>query len=251
MRVVRDVGYIKRKKRLATLSALAGVALLGSAFWLATAGNPNAVLIAYAPLLAGTLVFHFGMQQVAKWNRSPRNDEALDAVLKGLGDRYGLVHYATLGKHVVEHALVHPGGILTLTVRDTPGTVEFRNGRWRKTGGGFSRLFGLGGPQLGNPTAEASADVAAVEAETEAANQAVDVDAAIVFLSPNVQLEVEEPDFPVTNADGLLELIRTLPVDPSLTANDRKALVDLLATGEHVEQQQPTTRRRPVKRRAA
>lgn len=251
MRVVRDVGYIKRKKRLATLSALAGVALLGSAFWLATAGNPNAVLIAYAPLLAGTLVFHFGMQQVAKWNRSPRNDEALDAVLKGLGDRYGLVHYATLGKHVVEHALVHPGGILTLTVRDTPGTVEFRNGRWRKTGGGFSRLFGLGGPQLGNPTAEAAADVAAVEAETEAANQAVDVDAAIVFLSPNVQLEVEEPDFPVTNADGLLELIRTLPVDPSLTANDRKALVDLLATGEHVEQQQPTTRRRPVKRRAA
>jgi hypothetical protein len=251
MRIVRDVGYIKRKKRLATLAALSGVALLGSAFWLATAGNPNAVLIAYAPLLAGTLVFHFGMQQVAKWNRTPRNDEALDALLKGLGDRYGLVHYANLGKHVVEHALVHPGGVLTLTVRDTPGAVEFRKGRWRKTGGGFSRLFGLGGPQLGNPDADAAADVAAVEREVDAAQLSVDVDAAIVFLSPRVQLEVDEPEYPVTNADGLLELIRTLPVDPSLTANDRKALVDLLGTGEEVEQQQPVSRRRPVKRRAA
>ncbi|HEU5433941.1 MAG TPA: hypothetical protein VFU81_19890 [Thermomicrobiales bacterium] len=251
MRIVRDVGYIKKKKRLATLAAMAGVALLGSAFWLATAGNPNAVLIAYAPLLAGTLVFHFGMQQVAKWNRTPRDDEALDAVLKGLGDRYGLVHYSTLGKRVVEHALVHPGGILTITVRDTPGTIEYRNGRWRKTGGGFSRLFGLGGPQIGNPNSDAAADVAAVEAATEAARMAVDVDGAIVFLSPRVQLDVEEPDFPVTNADGLLELIRTLPVDSSLSANDRKTLVDLLATGEQVEQQQPAPRRRPVKRRAA
>ncbi|HEU0116479.1 MAG TPA: hypothetical protein VFQ80_17445 [Thermomicrobiales bacterium] len=251
MRIVRDVGYIKRKKRLATLAALGGVALLGSAFWLATGGNPNAVLIAYAPLLAGTLVFHFGMQQVAKWNRTPRNDEALDAVLKGLGERYGLVHYSTLGKHVVEHALVHPGGVLTLTVRDTPGSVQYRNGRWRKSGGGFSRLFGLGGPQLGNPNSDAAADVAAVDAALDAAQQAVDVDGAIVFLSPRVELDVEEPDFPVTNADGLLELIRTLPVDPSLTANDRKALVDLLATGEQVEQQQPVSRRRPVKRRAA
>ncbi|HET7095194.1 MAG TPA: hypothetical protein VFI22_17020 [Thermomicrobiales bacterium] len=236
---------------MATLAAMAGVALLGSAFWLATAGNPNAVLIAYAPLLAGTLVFHFGMQQVAKWNRTPRNDEALDAVLKGLGERYGLVHYSKLGKHVVEHALVHPGGILTLTVRDTPGGVQYRNGRWRKTGGGFSRLFGVGGPQLGNPNHDAAADVAAAETALEAAQQAVDVDGAIVFLSPRVELDVEEPDFPVTNADGLLELIRTLPADPSLTANDRKALIDLLATGEHVEQQQPVSRRRPVKRRAA
>lgn len=249
MRVVRNIGYVKRRKRLAKWSALLGVALLGSTFWLAL--DPSLVLIAYVPLLVGTLVFHFGMQQVAKWNRTPRNDVLLDQRLQGLSDKYALIHYATLGKRAVDHLLVHPGGVLVVTVRELPGQVVHRKGRWRKRGSGLARLFGLGGPQLGNPTFETEQAVGSVQRYLAEARSEVEVDGVIVFVNPLVDLDVEDPEFPVTNAEGLPEYLRSLEADGSIGAGDRQALVDLLSQGEELEIPQRPQRRRPVKKRAA
>src|SRR5918998_3815 len=121
MRVVRNIGYVKRRKRLARWAALGGFAMLGATFWLAL--DPSLILLAYVPLLVGTLVFHFGMQQIAKWNRNPRNDVLLDTRLQQLPDKFELIHYASVGKRTVEHLLLHPGGVLVLTVRELPGRV--------------------------------------------------------------------------------------------------------------------------------
>ncbi|MFM8593677.1 MAG: hypothetical protein ACKOCK_04720, partial [Chloroflexota bacterium] len=70
MRIYRDMGYVKSRKRTATLYSVLGVVLLATAFFLSFRGgpqNPNAVLFAYIPLLAGTVVFHMGMQLVGQW----------------------------------------------------------------------------------------------------------------------------------------------------------------------------------------
>ncbi len=248
LRVVRNTAYIQRRKRLARWSALLGLALLGSTFWLAFRG-PNYILLSYVPLIAGMMLFHLGMQQIAKWNA--RNDLRLDKLLAGLGQNYALLHYVTLGKRTIEHLLVYPGGVLVLTARELPGRIVHRNDRWRKQGAGIGRLFGMGGPQLGNPSLETRANVDAVAAFLAEAGLEADVDGAIVFLHPAVELDVEEPDFPVTNADGLPQYVRSLPADPSLRPTDRQALIDLLAPGGQVEVRQPAPRRRPVKRRAA
>ena len=252
MRVVRNNGYIKRRKRLAKWSALLGFVLLVSTFWLATAVGPNGVLLAYIPLLGGTILFHLGMQQIAKWNRrTPRNDQLLDARLRNLNEKYALIHYAEIGKRAVEHLLVHPGGVLVLTARDLPGGVRYRDGRWRRTGRGVGRLFGMGGPQLGNPSLETQASVDALQAYLAEAQFEADVDGAIVFLHPLVELDVEEPDFPVMNGEGLTEFVRTLPVEAALPPTERQALVDLLGEGGELQRDAPAQRRRPVKRRAA
>jgi hypothetical protein len=251
MRIIRDVGYVKKKKRIGRWSAAIGFALLGSAFWLATTGPEN-VLLAYVPLLAGTLAFHFGMQQIAKWSRTPRNDQILDDRLRSLGDKYTLIHYANTGKRVIEHLLLHPGGIETFTVRELAGTVAYQNGRWRKKGAGLGRFFGMGGPQLGNPAADAQADLNALNELLTQAQLQVDTDAAIAFINPAVELEVAEPDFPVMNGEGLPEFVRELPVDGDLRGSDRQALVDLLVNkADELEDMQPAAKRRPVKRRAA
>lgn len=247
MRIVRNTEYINRRKRIAKWSAIFGVALLGSTFWLAL--NPSLVLIAYVPLLTGTLIFHFGMQQVAKWNRSPRNDVLLDQRLQGLSDKYALIHYSMLGKRAVDHMLVHPGGVLVLTVRELAGHVGHRNGRWRKRGGGVARLFGLGGPQLGNPTFETEQSVGAIQRFLADQDAAAEVDGAIVFVHPLVDLSIEEPDFPVTNAEGLPQFLRSLEDGPGLAVADRQALVALLGTGVELEAPQRPPRRRPVKTR--
>jgi len=253
MRVIRDVAYVKHRKRAATLTSLLGVALLGVAFWLSfTAGQDGrGVLLAYLPLLAGTVIFHLGMQQVAQWNRSPRNDQVLDHLLRGLGERYVLVHFAPAGKRIVQHVLVHPGGLLAIVVRELDGKVTHKNDRWSRGRSGFGRLFGLGGPQLGNPSFDASAEVAALHTLLVENSIDVDCDAVIAFVNPRVELDIEEPDFPVVNADGLEPYVRSLPADPSFAPTTRQAAVALLAGGEQVEDAKPTPSRRPVKRRAA
>ena len=251
MKVYRDVDYIKNRKRRATLTSIVGVALLGSAFWLASTGGQSGVFIAYIPLLAGTIIFHLGMQQVGKWNRAQRNDVILDALLKDLGERYSLIHYARVDKRTIEHILVHPGGILTISARELPGGVAYRDGRWRKVGQGLSRFFGMGGAFLGNPTADTAADIRALDDLLDQEQLAIDVDGVVAFLNPKVTLDVVEPDFPVTNADGLKPYIASLPADASLQAVDRQRTVELLTRKGAFEVPQAVPTRRPVKRRAA
>jgi hypothetical protein len=251
MKIYRDVEYIKRRKRRATLTSIAGVALLGSAFWLASTGGQSGVFIAYIPLLAGTIIFHLGMQQVGKWNRAQRNDVILDVLLKDLGERYSLIHYARIGKRTIEHALVHPGGIMAITARELPGGVAYRDGRWRKVGQGLSRFFGMGGAFLGNPTGDTAADIEALNELLAQEQMTVDVDGVVAFLNPKVTLDVVEPDFPVTNAEGLKPYIASLAPDARLQGVDRQRIVELLIRDGSFEVPQAAPTRRPVKRRAA
>src|SRR5215210_8994348 len=250
VKVYRDVEYIKKRKRLATLMSVAGVALLGSAFWLASTGGQSGVFIAYIPLLAGTIIFHLGMQQVGKWNRAQRNDVILDALLKDLGERYALIHYPRIGKRIVEHALVHPGGVLVITARDLAGGVAYRDGRWRKVGQGISRFFGMGGAFLGNPTTDTAADIGALNELLAQEQLTVEVDGVVAFLNPKVTLDIVEPDFPVTNADGLKPYIASLSADAGLQVTDRRRVVESLTRDGSFEAPQAVPTRRPVKRRA-
>ncbi|MDP9364253.1 MAG: NERD domain-containing protein, partial [Chloroflexota bacterium] len=244
LRVVRNAAYVAGRKRLARWSTLIGVAFLGTTFWLAT--DPALILFAYALMLGGYVLFSFGLRELAKYNA--RNDLRIETLLKGLGDRYALVHYGQVGKRTVDHTLVYPGGVLVLTARELPGTISYRNGRWRKRTRGFGRLLSLGGPQLGDPSRETQANVDALSAFLTEAGFAVEVDGAIVFLSSQVNLDVEEPDFPVTNADGLPELVRDLPTEAAWRSTDRDALLALFTGGEASEQPVAAPRRRPVKR---
>lgn len=251
MKVYRDLEYVRKRKRIAVLSSVVGVALLGSAFWLASGVGQSGILIAYVPLLAGTIIFHLGMQQVGKWNRTQRNDVILDELLKDLGERYSLVHYAKIGKRIVEHALVYPGGVLAIVARELPGGVAYQDGRWRKVGQGLTRFFGMGGAFLGNPTSDAAADVGALNSLLAQSSLNESADAVIAFLNPRVTLDVSEPDFPVTNADGLKPYIASLPADLDLRTVDRQKLVDALTEEGAFEAPQAEPTRRPVKRRAA
>lgn len=248
MRIVRNVGYVQRRKKAARLSALVGFLLLSGTFFIAL--RPGLLLLAYSLLFGGFILFNMGMQQVGKWSRTPRNDQMIDQHLSGLSERYALIHYAQVGKRVVEHLLVHPGGIVVITAKELPGDIVGKRGRWRKGGGGLRRVFGFSGPQIGQPSVETQQGIAAVEAALAEAQLEVDVTGAIVFLNPRAELNVSEPDFPVIYGDELPQFVRDLPEDESLRATDRQALIDLLSKGEQLEVTGGTpTRRRPVRKR--
>jgi hypothetical protein len=250
MRIVRNVGYVKRRKRLARWSAVFGFILLSGTFFIAL--RPGLLIVAYVLLFGGFILFNMGMQQVGKWSRSPRNDQMLDNQLNGLNERYALIHYARVGKRVVEHILLHPGGVLVLIAKELPGDVVGKNGRWHKGGLPLRRILGFSGPQLGQPSAETRQGIETVEERLSEAKLEFDVTGAIVFLNPRVDVEVTEPDFPVLYGDELIEFIRDLPTDDSMRPGERQALLDTLSTGEVLETTGgASTRRRPVRKRAA
>ncbi len=258
MRIVRNIGYVKRRKRAARLSSVFGFIFLAATFPLVFVWgqSSNLVLVAYVLLFVGFILFNMGMQQIGKWSntpRHPRSDLALDSKLQTFSDKYVLIHFARLGKRVVEHLLIHPGGVLVITAKDYPGKVIVRGNRWRRKGIGLTRLFGLSGPQLGQPGIETEQAVNTVEATLKEAQQEFDVSSVVVFTSSIVELDLEDPVYPTIELDELPGFIRSLEIDPSLRSTDQDSLTTLLGTGEELERQEFRRTRRPVKvkRRAA
>lgn len=253
MRIVRHNAYISERKRRARIFSLFGFLLLSGS--LLIAWYPDYLLVAYVAMLGGFILFNMGMQQLGKWTRNPRNDQILDHQMKNLSDRVTLIHYAPFGKHRIEHVAVHPGGLVVLTAREVDGTIKKRRSSWKRKGGLYRRLFSFSGPQVGNPSFETDANVRRAE-EFLAENQMeVDVEGAIVFVHPRVELDIEDPDYPVLHGDEVDEFIRDLPPDESFTREERERIVELLSAGERVEtpqvQKQGSRRPRPVKRVAA
>jgi hypothetical protein len=249
MRIIRHDSYIAKRKRQARWISLIGFAVLTSTLFIGM--NPTYLLPAYAFMLIGFVVFNMGMQQMGKWSRNPRNDQLIDRALSKLSDRFTVIHFAPVDKRRVDHVVIYPGGIVTLISREITGQIQERGSRWSKKGGGFRRLLSFSGPQLNNPSQDADSSIAALESFLEQKQLEVDVEGAIVFVHPQVQLDIQDPDYPVLHADELPEFLNSLAPDPSFSAAERDRLVELLSDGETVQENEQQTRRRPVRRRAA
>ena len=230
--------------------AFAGFLILTSTLWIAL--NPSLLVPAYIAMFAGFIIFNFGMQQVGKWSRNPRNDQFLDALLRDkLSDKFVMVHFAPIGKRKAEHLLWHPGGLLSITLREIDGTIIERGRSWRRKGTGLRRILSFSGPQLGNPGVDTDEAIKEVEQYLEEQQLEFDVNGAIVFFHPEVELDIEDPEYPVLLGDELVEFVKNLEPDDSISPSERDTFLDPLKEGEDVEVPQVQGRRRPVRRRAA
>lgn len=250
MRIIRNADYVKTKKRNARLGAVVGFLLLISTFFISFI-FPSGVVLSYIPLIIGFIIFSQGMRDITKWNRPVRNDQVLDRQFSSLGDQYTLIHFAKLGRRVVEHVLVFPGGVMVLTAKEFFGDVTVKGRRWRQGGFGLRRLFGLSGPQLGNPSIETDVAVNAVESYLKSQEYETEIHGAIVFVDPRTTITAEQPDYPIVLPDELVRFVQEEPVEEALRPADRQRLVELLGAGGTVENAPTVARRRPVKRRAA
>ena len=253
MRVVRNIGHVKRRRRLAKLAAFFGFLMLASVFLFVF--FPTQIVIAYGLLVVGFVAFNFGMRELGKWSnnvRHQRNDVAIDEKLNALSDKYVMLHYVQVGKKIVEHILVYPGGLLVVTAKDIPGKIVARGNRWKRSGMSMLRIFGMSGPQLGNPAMETDQAITAVENKLKEAQLEYDVYGIILFTAPIIELDVEGADFDAITLSELESFVRHLEIDPMFKNSERDQIVDLLATGEELERTERSTTRRPVrvKRRA-
>lgn len=253
MRIYRNVGYIDAQRRRSKLMAIAGFGLLIATFPVAffmSSRNNNFIFVTYILLVIGFILFNRGMQQIGRWGNNARHireDFALDHHLNGLSDRYTLIHFGRPVDKVIDHTLVHPGGVLVITTKDFPGQVTVDNDTWRKGGSVLGRMFAFSGPQVGNPTKDTGQSLDKVEAALRGSDLEADIEAVIVFTSETAEIEVNGSSDPVLPVDELEYYVRDLEPETELKNDEREAIVALLSKGERVEEPAKVTTRRPVK----
>jgi hypothetical protein len=253
VQVIRNIGYVKSQQRRGRLLTAVGlVALVGAFIAVLQRQIPALILLAYGAMFIGFIFFNSGLQIVGKFasnQRKPRSDQLLDKALQRLNDRFTIIHYAQIGKRVVEHLVVHNAGVAVITVRELPGKISVDDRKWKRQGGTLGRLFNTSGPQLGNPTVDNEADIEAVKAALASEGLPdVEVEGAIVFTHPEAEVTGSSP-IDVTDPQGLASLLRSYANTSAtpLAAKDRLALVEALSAGAELEQATPRTdRRRPA-----
>jgi hypothetical protein len=248
VRIVRNSKFINRRKRFSKLFVGVGVLMLFGSALPSLTGRESLVLPAYGALVIGFVLFIAGMQQVTRWSRRPRADVQLDETLARLNDRYAIFHFIDLGKQAPDHIVVTPGGTLVLTTKDVRGVVRLTGSRWRKQGGMFGRLFGLGAPQLGNPTLESRLQVESLEAFFDAHDLPGEIEGLIVFISDNVEIEMRDPELEVLHYTELADYVREVGAEVTLPNAERGAIVDALTIGDGLEIIGGSTPTRPRKK---
>ncbi len=228
MRIVRNEKLIQRNRRIGLITSLLSLVVLGIGTFI-TLRMKEQFTWALVALIIGFLLTQVSIYYGNRWGRSPRPDQILDGVLKGLPGQYTLYHYAT----PVSHLLIGPAGVWVLLPYSQKGTITYRKRRWSLRGGGFwqayMRIFGQEG--LGRPDAEAEAELRYLQKtlQRNLGNELPPLHAMLIFTHPESQLQIEEePPFPVLPAKKVKDFLRKAAKEAPLSESWLRKLEETL-----------------------
>ncbi len=240
MKVYRNPAYITKRETLGKRLFMVAVLSLAGGLMVsftpnmpmaqaAAATNPivtfiatNYAIISFATLIIGFMAASVGSYFInrfapRRWPNSKlleRPDQVLARLLKGLDDRYTLFSWVFPG---VSHLLVGPCGMVAFVVRSDKGQIRVQGSRWREPFT-LARLFTLFAREgLGNPSREIEEYTREVQRYLQEgladhpqaqAYAAIPVTGAVVFINPEVQLDLQDPAVPVLQGDGSVKFVQ-------------------------------------------
>ncbi len=227
MKIVTNEKLIKRNSAIGKYSGFISLAILGGGLYISFQ-KPDLVWLSMTALILGFIISQTSMYYVNRWGRSPRPDEALNAALKGLDDRYTLYHYTT----PTPHLLVGPAGVWVLLPYYHTGTIIYdqEKERWRRKGGNlYLRFFAQ--DTIGRPSKDITFETEAVKKSLSKipAFEAPPINAALIFTSESAKVEAENAPAPTMHALQLKKFIRKLAKSSeSLSMVDVQTIQDSL-----------------------
>lgn len=190
-----NTSRIQRNHNTGRFMVFSGLALLAGGF-IYSLNNREEVTLVLAVALLGTLTAQFGIAMLNRWGKNPRQDERIDAALKGLDDRWATLHYAGPTNHV----LFGPAGPLALIPRTEEGVVTHEEGTWihQKPSGGLLQRGGR--KTLGSLEQKAQRELSNLEALLHShieSEEAYEPQPVLIFLSDEVIVEVDPEEAPI------------------------------------------------------
>jgi hypothetical protein len=208
MKIIKNEKLIERNGKIGQYTSLGALAILGAGMYISFT-KPEWFTYSIICLLVGFALTQVGMYMGNRWGRSPRPDEKIDSGLKGLHSEFNMYHYSTPASHF----LVGPSGAWVLLPYHQHGKVEFKNNRWRLSGGGFlqsyMRIFGQEG--LGKPEIEARAEIDSLKkffAKNLETSEIPEIKAVLVFTSDDVEIDAVESPMPAMKLKQLKDFMR-------------------------------------------
>jgi hypothetical protein len=210
MKIVTNTKLIKRNAAIARYTSIAAFVILLVGFYI-TAQWKEQLSLALLSLLVGFFLSQIGIYYANRWGRSPRPDEVLDKNMKGLGREYTIYHFVTPASHL----LVGPAGLWVLLPYYQGGKILYDGKRWRAQGGGFARAYLrlFGQESIGRPDLDAQAELQVTERYFKRllpeGTELPPLRAALVFIDPNVELDVEKSPVPAMPVKALKDFLKT------------------------------------------
>lgn len=222
MKIIKNEKLIKRNGKIGNWISIAALLVLGGGMYFSISNSENLQLVIYsfAAFIVGFILTQIGMYMGNRWGRSPRPDEKIDAGLKGLPGEFTIYHFITPAPHV----LVGPAGIWVLLPHRQRGVVTYSKDRWRISNGGFLQsymsIFGQEG--IGRPDLEAESEIAAINkllSKSFDENDIPNIQAALIFMHEQVDLQVEDAPFPAMKLKQLKDFMRQKAKEVKLPAS--------------------------------
>lgn len=267
MKVYRNLKEISRRETLGRRFTLAGMGVLAVGFvasLIPTWYPPEAPVqpgimgffqqywswISFGALFVGFLCASIGSYYINRYARRrwpgsrfvERPDQVLQRSLKGLDDKFSFYAQSLPASYV----LAGPNGITIFALRSDKGRVIVEGDKWREPFS-FTRLFtffareGVGNPQqdIEDQKARLRTLLAQADSAGQPALAETPMDGAVVFLNPEVQLELTNPTLPVLRPDQIKDHVRLRVKDAKVPGATQRALTDFLAQqAVHQEEEQ-------------
>jgi hypothetical protein len=218
MKSLTNLKLIKRNAKIGQYLSLGALAVLGIGLYISFQ-MPSQFALSMGALLVGFFMSQVGIHFTNRWGRNPRPDEIVDKSLKGLGKEFNVYHYVT----PVSHLLVGPAGVWTIMPNFQSGLVTYDKKKWRAKGGGFiasyMRLFGQ--DNIGRPDLESVAEIDSAKRYLKRVlpegAQIPEVNAALLFAHPKVELKVDEAPIPALTPKELKDFLREKSKEKSIS----------------------------------
>jgi hypothetical protein len=213
MRKIGNPGFLFWRKRIGDLGQIGGMAILAGGM-VVTYFYPERLELSYGALLLGFILVNIGAGFTNRWGRTPSPDTAVDEALKGLDDRYTIVHYR-LG---AEHVLFAPHGTAVILPKYEKGQISYDGKRWHQTGvSRLKKLFGV--ESIGNPVLDVAAEAESLDRRLKRILKGQDIPKSrmiILFLNERTQVKAEESPVPALRSSKIKEYIRRMPKEQGL-----------------------------------
>ena len=249
MRVLNNTGAIAKRAKIAQITNLAGILILGAGLVISLT-KPEWSLYTLVLLVVGVISSQYGIATAYRYARRPRPDQQLADALKGLDDRYRLYNYVLPAHHV----LLTPRQLHVVILRGIGGQIICEGRRWQHARRfSLRRILRIFSPEgLGNPVREAEWDRDALQewVRRNVNGIEVEVDPLVVFLNPQVEIEERNPAVRPIRAKQLKEALRRGGGTP-LGSDSYRALAsafDGAASAVGADEKGPERRRSEAKR---
>lgn len=227
---------------------LIGVGLFALALLFSLASfTPDTALLTFLSwpvLIVGFLIWAPANAADTRLKSAPNIDSFINDELRGLNNKYSLHHHPRVGNVWISELMITPSGLIVFDANGALGPVSCKAGAkgdiWKAPSNLMDRLTGAR-PQIGNPTVELDAMMAAAH-ELLASIGKPDVPVkGIALFTRNPDITLDGCSYGAAPLNEMRDAVRDLEVDMGadreeglvvntiLTSEDRKRLNNLLA----------------------